>query len=266
MSTFPQRKSDYSQKLILELLNLVEEFDNKGSNFLVSTLVTGVLTYHLSWVHTVAPPEGDRSGNCRHGNYDPLWAQLSDLYGYVGTPARISRTIVVGQDMSIVRRILYILTYLIRCNEVYENLEAMSEPSSDNIFSRERDYNDDAYICKLEDKIVRQLIGSSTDVESIAIPKTHGQQDVYRPSESPESLTDNSNSTSLSSTPNLFPTSHWSLSTTDTHCNTSDKLRRPKEPSSSSSDRQDLGESAVSLDTEQILCSPDAMYPVTMPK
>lgn len=172
----------------------------------------------------------------------------------------------VGQDMSIVRRILYILTYLIRCNEVYENLEAMADPSSDNIFSRERDYNDDAYICKLEDKIVRQLIGSSTDVESIAIPKTHGQQDVYRPSESPESLTDNSNSTSLSSTPNLFPASHWSLSTTDTQYNTSDRLRRPKEPSSSSSDRHDLGGSAPSLDTEQILCSPNAMYPVTMPK
>lgn len=95
MSTFPHRKSDYAQKLIKEFSELVEEYDNRAHNYIVSSLVTAVLMYHLSWVQTVAPPEEEKASvvyinkdgfacaeklvqnlGCRHGNYDPLWAQL----------------------------------------------------------------------------------------------------------------------------------------------------------------------------------------------
>ncbi|KAG0165439.1 Folliculin-interacting protein 1 [Apophysomyces sp. BC1015] len=207
MSTFPQRKSAYGRSLMKELVQIITELDNKSHNFFISTMVTAALTYHLSWVHTVAPPEEDTSFGCRCGNYDPLWAQLSDLYGYVGTPSRITRTIVVGRRANIVRRILYILSYLIRCNEVYENLQSLSDVDSEKIFSQERGM-DDSCVSKLEDKIVRQLIGSSTDVESIAIPKKSSENDHLRSSGSPESLTDHSNSTSPSTTPNTY-TARW---------------------------------------------------------
>ncbi|KAG1122053.1 hypothetical protein G6F42_011841 [Rhizopus arrhizus] len=167
MSTFPQKKSEYDASLIKELMRLIHQFDNKTHNYFISTLLTGVLMHHLSWVHTVSPPEADQHIGCHHGNYDPLWAQLrysenyrlieneahlfainSDLYGFVGTPSRITRTIVVGLRSSVVRRILYILTYFIRCNEVYENTESRTivkkdllstSVSSDSIFSRELD-------------------------------------------------------------------------------------------------------------------------------
>ncbi|KAI8370554.1 folliculin-interacting protein middle domain-containing protein [Radiomyces spectabilis] len=202
MATFPHRKSDYSKKLMKELLYLIDELNNKQHHFFISTMFTAVLSHHLSWVQTVAPPEDERNIGCHYGNYDPLWAQLSDLYGYVSTPSTIARTIVVGRKASLVRRVLYILSYLIRCNEVYESLETLSDAESEYIFGREQGL-DDTLASKLEDKIVRQLIGSTTDVESIAIPNTQRDVDpqLYNPTESPESLTDHSNATSFSSTP-----------------------------------------------------------------
>lgn len=180
MSTYPQRKSDYEASLIKELMQLIQQFENKAHNYFISTLLTGVLMHHLSWVHTVAPPETITHIGCHHGNYDPLWAQLSDLYGFIGTPSRITRTIVVGLRPSVVRRILYILSYFIRCNEVYENTESRTKSvlststSSESIFSNEMDDTNNEH--KFEDKIVRHLTG---DVESIAIPKNSHHNVVY---------------------------------------------------------------------------------------
>ena len=44
--------------------------------------------------------------------------QCSDLLGAVGYPLKISRTVVSGQSLSAVSRLLHLLTYFIRCSEV----------------------------------------------------------------------------------------------------------------------------------------------------
>lgn len=59
MSTYPDRKSDYEASLIKELMALIQLYDTKSYNYFISTLLTGVLMHHLSWVNTVAPPEAD---------------------------------------------------------------------------------------------------------------------------------------------------------------------------------------------------------------
>ncbi|KAI7875535.1 folliculin-interacting protein middle domain-containing protein [Mucor mucedo] len=239
MSTYPQRKSDYEASLIKELMQLVHQFDNKSHNYFISTLLTGVLMHHLSWVNTVAPPEANTHIGCHHGNYDPLWAQLSDLYGFIGTPSRITRTIVVGLRPSVVKRILYILSYFIRCNEVYENTESRTKSmlttstSSESIFSNELDDTNSEH--KFEDKIVRHLTG---DVESIAIPKNNHHV-AYA-------------SSSIESTNSIKSSSKW-FSDTD---------ERPWSPdpfvvvSSSSS----------SLEVPSLTMSPTGSYHVAMPK
>ncbi|KAG0257303.1 Folliculin-interacting protein 1 [Actinomortierella ambigua] len=72
-----------------------------------------------------------RIQNNAQGSYDPLWAQLSDLYGNIGTVSSASRTIVVGTQASFVRRLLYILSYFIRCNEVFQRIiELDDDPES----------------------------------------------------------------------------------------------------------------------------------------
>ena len=45
---------------------------------------------------------------------------LSDLYGAVGYPSKVTKTIVVGKDPTLVRQLLYILSYFIRCSEIKE--------------------------------------------------------------------------------------------------------------------------------------------------
>lgn len=44
----------------------------------------------------------------------------SDLYGTVGYPPKMTKTIIVGKDPTLVRQLLYILSYFIRCSEIIE--------------------------------------------------------------------------------------------------------------------------------------------------
>ena len=46
---------------------------------------------------------------------------LGDLYGAIGSPVRLTRTVVLGKQKDLVQRILYVLTYFVRCSELQEN-------------------------------------------------------------------------------------------------------------------------------------------------
>lgn len=92
----------------------------------MSTLITNVLTYHLGWVNSVSPYNAPLTIqqkeldylNTSHP-YNPLWAQIGELYGAIGTPARISKTFIYSRrNSSAVNRILNVLSYFIRCGEV----------------------------------------------------------------------------------------------------------------------------------------------------
>uniref|UniRef100_A0A8C7KPT7 Folliculin interacting protein 1 n=1 Tax=Oncorhynchus kisutch TaxID=8019 RepID=A0A8C7KPT7_ONCKI len=96
-------------------------------------LLTAILTNHLAWVPTVMPngqppikifleKHSSQSVDrlAKSHPYNPLWAQLGDLYGAIGSPVRLSRTVVVGRRRELVQRLLYVLTYFIRCSELLE--------------------------------------------------------------------------------------------------------------------------------------------------
>ncbi|CAG8585020.1 2221_t:CDS:10 [Diversispora eburnea] len=131
ISTFPQKRNLLAKCLLDELSYLLEKFDEKRTNY--------VLMHHLSWVPTVAPTADFEEGIRKNLFYDPLWAQLGDLYGSIGTPSTMSRTIIVGNDdaKNAVRRILFVLSYFIRCNEVYENVENMIPLDGQNSLMKE---------------------------------------------------------------------------------------------------------------------------------
>ncbi|CAG8715267.1 557_t:CDS:10 [Cetraspora pellucida] len=120
MSTFPHKREKLAKSFMSELSYLLEKYDDEKSNFFISILITNILMYHLSWVPTVADFE-ERNG--KNLFYDPLWAQLGDLYGVMGTPSIMSRTIISGTDENTVCRILFVLSYFIRCNEIFERSE-----------------------------------------------------------------------------------------------------------------------------------------------
>lgn len=102
----------------------------------VSTLLTAILTHHLGWVGTVAPLSNcknpilstHRAAACeekakmseisKFHPYNALWAQLGDLYGSIGNPSKISKTIVCGNHRLAISKVLNILTYFVRCGEI----------------------------------------------------------------------------------------------------------------------------------------------------
>ncbi|XP_061659870.1 folliculin-interacting protein 1 isoform X2 [Syngnathoides biaculeatus] len=107
--------------------------EQASKNQFLPALLTAVLTNHLAWVPTVMPngqppikiflekhssPSVDMLAKTHP--YNPLWAQLGDLYGAIGSPVRLARTVAVGRRQELVQRLLYVLTYFIRCSELLE--------------------------------------------------------------------------------------------------------------------------------------------------
>ncbi|XP_035789957.1 uncharacterized protein LOC118465649 isoform X2 [Anopheles albimanus] len=121
-----------------DLCSLLSSADTKDTNFFISTMITAVLTHHLGWVGTIAAmtASDDSSPSSKldlirrekirmteitaNHPYSVLWAQLGDLYGAVGYPTKLSKTIVCssGQLGNTLDKILNVLSYFIRCSEI----------------------------------------------------------------------------------------------------------------------------------------------------
>ena len=55
---------------------------------------------------------------------------IRDLYGAVGFPLKLTRTIVTGQDVNLLSQIISVLSYFIRCTEVFEHQQRKEEMSN----------------------------------------------------------------------------------------------------------------------------------------
>ncbi|XP_072256921.1 folliculin-interacting protein 1 isoform X2 [Pyxicephalus adspersus] len=129
MSGSPE-KNHLCQRFMKEFAFLMEY---TSKNQFLPALLTAVLTNHLAWVPTVMPngqppikifleKHSSQSVNmlAKTHPYNPLWAQLGDLYGAIGSPVRLAKTVVIGKRQDLVQRLLYFLTYFIRCSELQE--------------------------------------------------------------------------------------------------------------------------------------------------
>ncbi|XP_028838065.1 folliculin-interacting protein 1 isoform X2 [Denticeps clupeoides] len=129
MSGTPE-KNQLCCQFMRELALLMEQ---ASKNQFLPALLTAVLTNHLAWVPTVMPngqppikifleKHSSKSVDmlAKTHPYNPLWAQLGDLYGAIGSPVRLARTVVVGRRQELVQRLLYVLSYFIRCSELLE--------------------------------------------------------------------------------------------------------------------------------------------------
>uniref|UniRef100_A0A182ML28 UDENN FNIP1/2-type domain-containing protein n=1 Tax=Anopheles culicifacies TaxID=139723 RepID=A0A182ML28_9DIPT len=138
-STLTDRNlSSLASTFMNDLCSLLTSADTKDTNFFISTLITAVLTHHLGWVGTIAAMTAtdDASPNSKldlirrektrmneitaNHPYSVLWAQLGDLYGAVGYPTKLSKTIICGSSQlsNMLDRILNVLSYFIRCSEI----------------------------------------------------------------------------------------------------------------------------------------------------
>lgn len=131
MMSGASEKNQLCGQFMRDLSFLMEQ---ASKNQFLPALLTAVLTNHLAWVPTVMPngqppikifleKHSSQSVDmlAKTHPYNPLWAQLGDLYGAIGSPVRLSRTVVVGRRQDLVQRLLYVLTYFIRCSELLES-------------------------------------------------------------------------------------------------------------------------------------------------
>lgn len=146
-----------------DLCSLLSIADTKDTNLFISTLLTAVLTHHLGWVSTIAPISGSDDGadtsSCNsvqrekdkiskitaNHPYNVLWAQLGDLYGAVGHPVKLSKTIICGspQMSNTIEKILNVLSYFIRCSEIKRtaHVEIFEENKVNEAFASQRIIN-----------------------------------------------------------------------------------------------------------------------------
>lgn len=59
--------------------------------------------------------------------YCLLCVVLGDLYGALGSPVRVCRTVVVGRRRELVQRVLYVLSYFIRCSDLQEHVQPQGQ-------------------------------------------------------------------------------------------------------------------------------------------
>lgn len=148
-----------------------------------------------------------------------------DLYGAVTDPLLVTRTIVTGSNVALVHRLLYILTYFIRCSEIepnslFELKKSLFEDSDNNHESRAA-----STVTVTEDPVNGSLrMSQSTDLPFIKPhPFSLNRHSVSSSLRSTESITDiprvgssNNDSCSVPSTSSLRFTSDLQKSHKDT--------------------------------------------------
>lgn len=145
MTSTEQKHDATVDKFMSCFTNIVNKCETKQSKYFLSVLLTAVLSHTTSWVATVMPSGTgvakpsyldkhttnslDVLAKCHP--YNPLWAQLCDMYGAVSAPRKLTRTIIVGQNANLVVELLYLLTYFLRCSDIRENT-LHTEQNTDN--------------------------------------------------------------------------------------------------------------------------------------
>ncbi|XP_039273814.2 folliculin-interacting protein 1-like isoform X1 [Styela clava] len=123
---FPWLGDDITVKcFIADLARMVTQHNTKNKNYFMSGLISSVLTHHLGWVNTMLPPSGET--DLQTLAYNPLWAQLGDIYGAVGTPTKVAKTLILGEIHELVSTIISILSYFIRSSDVTEVVDVPSD-------------------------------------------------------------------------------------------------------------------------------------------
>ncbi|XP_055353682.1 uncharacterized protein LOC129599470 [Paramacrobiotus metropolitanus] len=119
----------------------------------LSRLITTVWADHLGWVSTVIPSNSQTSHYklkhepqwiqllAKSHPYNPLWAKLGDLLGICGSPARLTKTILVSQNQTLLDAYLHLLCYFVRTSDLaFHRFEPVVpvQPASDTSTQRLR--------------------------------------------------------------------------------------------------------------------------------
>ncbi|KAJ8669020.1 hypothetical protein QAD02_000279 [Eretmocerus hayati] len=168
---------------------LLQQLDTKSTNLFLSTIVTAVLTNHLGWVNSALPCANRQLLESLKQQYpcNPLWAQLTDLLGALGTPVRVAHTVVAGKSSkaSLIESVLNFLSYFVRSGLV--------ERRSESRCADQEDVNEAIVILERTLRTRKSLTPFTTSttgalaISSNRLLRTSGQQlEIAGPSETPK--------------------------------------------------------------------------------
>jgi len=113
--SIPDRRKSILDMLLREIATLMPLFDSVSGNLLAGAL-TAIMSYHMSWVLSIMSTEERNSSPLEWISHrNPVDRQVAQLFGCVTKPARFVRVIVLGEDKKLVRSLLFVLSYIIRC-------------------------------------------------------------------------------------------------------------------------------------------------------
>ena len=194
-------------KLVHDIVNLRNQLDTKESNFFFSSLLTGkrqlkiyvisifiiilgILSHHLGWVETVMPSSsfglGENSLN-KPGSavveqfsqlhwYSPTRVQFKEMHGMVGCPARNVKTLILADEEELARKLVFVLSYFIRCSQIFERELKFEDSDSVSSFKYRINKNDmvksrPLQECSSTSKIVIMAKSNSSPTMEPKIPK-----------------------------------------------------------------------------------------------
>lgn len=135
--------TDLQEKLVADICHLKRTMDTKETNFFFSSLLTGVLSHHLGWVESVMPSSGigenflNKPGAIgmeefsRENWYSPKRMQFRELHGMLGCPVKNAKTLVLTEDEETSRKIIFVLSYFIRCSQIFEQELTFQDSETD---------------------------------------------------------------------------------------------------------------------------------------
>ncbi|ESO01321.1 hypothetical protein HELRODRAFT_192293, partial [Helobdella robusta] len=104
--------SSSSSSFASDFVYLCDKCFTRNTKFFLGGLLTAVLTHHLSWVTTV-----DETIKV-NPDKNSMKSQLRNLFGAIGFPCCLSRTVVIGGKVVLTQKILNVLSYFIRCEDI----------------------------------------------------------------------------------------------------------------------------------------------------
>ncbi|PAV91758.1 hypothetical protein WR25_09259 [Diploscapter pachys] len=113
------------------LAETIERLETKHENYFLSRLISAVLMHHMSWVASVASVPlndnaewEDRANGVFLGghriSYNAHLAQYLEVNGNIGSAQHTSKTVICGGEPALVMKLIYIMSYFIRCCTILE--------------------------------------------------------------------------------------------------------------------------------------------------
>ena len=114
----PHKRKETLDEFLTELSFIYSMLEkNPKSPFFLSRIITTVLSHHLSWLQSLSKFQSQQSNT--QNETSALLTQLNSLFGCIISPTSpFCRVIVLSSNSELSKKILFIISYFIRCSEV----------------------------------------------------------------------------------------------------------------------------------------------------